>query len=105
MLRNAPLFAAWRLIRGPMDATKRGGPGPAEQRVERCTASGTRPETTKKAPQGLFQTHIARPNAQCALAQTFFLVKYIRPVNRIRNTNTCNPIRLRASMCGSAVHM
>ena len=33
------------------------------------------------------------------------MVKYINPVNRIRNTKTCSPSRLRASICGSAVHI
>src|ERR1700730_1912562 len=41
---------------------------------------------------------------QCASAQTFFLVKYIIPAKMIRKTNTCRPRRLRASICGSAVH-
>src|ERR1700738_4725206 len=62
-------------------------------------------DPTKKPPQGLLQIRVTRCPDQCALAQTFFLVKYISPVNRIRNTNTCSPSRLRASMCGSAVHI
>ena len=35
---------------------------------------------------------------QWALAQTFFLVKYSSTLSRIRNTNTCRPSCLRASM-------
>src|ERR1700682_2924120 len=85
------------------------GPGSAVHREGRCTASGTRIPSffnpTKKPPQGLFPIHIIGAHAQCASAQTFFLVKYISPENMIRNTNTCSPSRLRSSICGSAVHI
>src|SRR5436190_5027274 len=60
-------------------------------------------KTAKKPPQGLFRNRVHRD--QWALAQTFFLVKYSSTVSRIRNTNTCRPSALRASMCGSAVHI
>src|ERR1700722_1747510 len=59
----------------------------------------------KKAPPGLFSNSHSRHQTQCASAQTFFLVKYIKPAKMIRNTNTCKPNRLRASMCGSAVQV
>src|ERR1700687_1251177 len=58
----------------------------------------------KKAPAGAFSNLRHRHRDQCASAQTLFLVKYISPAKMIRNTNTCRPSRLRASICGSAVH-
>jgi hypothetical protein len=61
-------------------------------------------QATKKPPKGLFPNSLFVA-AQWASAQTFFLVKYNRTVSRIRNTNTCMPSRLRASMWGSAVHI
>src|SRR4051812_22882443 len=60
---------------------------------------------TKKPLRGLFFNSRLGGAGQCAAAQTLFLVKYNSPVNRIRNTNTCRPSRLRASMCGSAAHI
>src|SRR5258708_7321704 len=59
----------------------------------------------KKAPAGAFSNSRHRVPGQCASAQTFFLVKYISSVKMIRNTKTCSPSRLRASICGSAVHI
>src|ERR1700733_15399616 len=68
------------------------------------TADCTR--ITKKPPfGGFFEFRSQDPKDQWALAQTFFFVKYIRKANRIRNTNTCRPTRLRSSMCGSAAHI
>src|SRR2546421_10523546 len=64
-----------------------------------------RVDPTKKAPAAAFPNSAIGTKRQCASAQTFFLVKYINPVNRIRNTNTCMPRLLRASICGSAAHI
>src|SRR3954463_5654410 len=43
--------------------------------------------------------------AQCAAAQTFFLVKYNSPAKITRKIITCRPRRLRSSRCGSAAHI
>src|ERR1700692_3813190 len=67
--------------------------------VSRCSSSN------KKPPQGPFQICVTGTRDQCASAQTLFLVKYISPAKMIRKTNTCRPRRLRASICGSAVHV
>src|ERR1700730_14933073 len=62
--------------------------------------------STKKPRQGLLQIYVMFPEKrQWASALTFFLVKYNSSDRMIRNTNTCIPIRLRSSMCGSAVHI
>src|SRR4051812_43330794 len=59
----------------------------------------------KKAPEGAFSKSFPDRADQCALAQTFFLVKYIRPAKISRKIMTWAPSRLRATMCGSAVHI
>ena len=41
----------------------------------------------------------------CTSDHTFFLVKYISPAKMSRKIITWNPMRLRASRCGSAVHI
>src|SRR3974390_73654 len=74
------------------------GRSPASTRWKR------RFQPNKKAPEGAFRRHLMRHD-QCASAQTFFLVKYIRPVKMTRKTKTWNPSRLRASICGSAAHI
>src|SRR3954471_18572592 len=71
-----------------------------------CEALGYGPagEHQQKSPRRGFSVRTRNGLRQCAAAQTRFLVKYIRPANRIRNTNTWKPRRLRSSICGSAVH-
>src|ERR1700752_1767894 len=60
----------------------------------------------QKSPRrGFFPNSQRLDEAQWASAQIFFLVKYSKPASRIRNTKTCRPRRLRASMCGSAAHI
>src|SRR5437588_838386 len=45
-------------------------------------------QPTKKAPAGASSNLRHSGPAQCASAQTFFLVKYIIPAKMIRDTNT-----------------
>src|ERR1700686_5110360 len=72
----------------------------------RMTTTRALPDPTKKPPQGASSnSHYPVAKGQCASAQTFFLVKYIKIVNRIRKTNTCAPSCLRSSICGSAAHI
>src|SRR5207253_7365050 len=75
----------------------------AHLRSGACAPSRNDTHPTKKPPQGLFRNRVHLD--QWALAQTFFLVKYRSTVSRIRNTNTCRPSALRASICGSAAHI
>src|ERR1700684_2301752 len=79
------------------------GPGSGEQRKSAAPRPGHALNPIKKPPTGGFFD--SRRKDQCASAQTFFLVKYISPANRIRNTKTCKPRCLRASICGSAAHI
>src|SRR6187431_1191393 len=81
---------------------RRTRPGISRFRVRFAPRNDARP--TKKPPQGLFRINDVGCD-QWALAQTFFLVKYSSTVSRIKNTNTCRPSALRASICGSAVHI
>src|SRR3979490_573620 len=108
MLRNAPLLRRGALlIRGLWDVHRwvpaLRSSAKALHRVRDTYLDVLQPN--KKAPAVDSSNLRHRSHAQCASAQTFFLVKYISPANMIRNTNTCSPIRLRASMCGSAVHI
>ena len=74
--------------------------------VARCTASGTRNSfSQQKSPRRGLSGNVQPRGDQWALAQTFFLVKREGTESTKSGTsNTCRPRRLRASMCGSAVH-
>src|SRR5262249_34148839 len=62
-------------------------------------------EETKKPPSGGFFNSDRLHRDQCASAQTFFFVKYIRKAKMIRTTKTWKPSFLRASIFGSAAHI
>ena len=54
-----------------------------------------RNDVQQKSPRpGAFSFPSSLDAAQCASAQTFFLVKYIRPAKMIRTTNTWKPMLL-----------
>src|SRR5690348_15169574 len=79
------------------------GHGYAAQRYALHRVQDTRVQ--QKSPlAGAFSFRVTFRD-QWASAQTFFLVKYIRKAKMIRNTKTCKPSCLRASIFGSAAHI
>jgi hypothetical protein len=73
--------------------------GPGVRRDDDSLSSRAQQKSPRR---GFSHSFAAR---QCASAQTFFLVKYMSPEKMTRKTKTCRPRCLRASMCGSAVHV
>ena len=59
----------------------------------------------QKSPRRGFSEIRNRRGDQWALAQTFFLVKYSRHGEQDQEHEHLQAERLRASMCGSAVHI
>src|SRR6187431_2080514 len=80
------------------------GPDPESRDSGLASRPGMTPDQQKSPCRGFFRIDDVGCD-QWALAQTFFLVKYSSTVSRIKNTNTCRPSALRASICGSAVHI